>query len=193
MTQHALDQAGMVPAGIYYVDAGRTRITFRTRHLFGLATAGGRFEVDGGSVALAQAFDLANAPAVAPRCVAELFVDAASIDTGNAQRDRSARGRSMLDVVTHPVISVRLEDFKPDADGYAATGTLTARGRTAPLEARVVEVRRDGDLARARIIARVDRYANGITGSRGIASRWLDVTVDLAVRLAGYGAEVSAA
>ena len=65
------------------------------------------------------------------------------------------------------------------AEDQALTGTLTVRGTTRPVTLTVTrcEVSRESFTARA--TARIDRTEFGITAARGLAARYLDLTVEV--------------
>ena len=68
--------------GHYDIDARHSAVTFRTRHLFGLAPVRGAFTISSGTVDVAE-------PLAGSRIHAE--IDAASFRTGNGQRDAAVR------------------------------------------------------------------------------------------------------
>jgi hypothetical protein len=61
-------------------------------------------------------------------------------------------------------------------------GTLTARGNGAPCEFAVIDAVERPDGFEVVAIGTIDRYAHGITGARGFAARYLDVTITLVLR-----------
>lgn len=112
----------------------------------------------------------------------EAVVEANSFNSLNPGRDKRVRSKALLDSVAHPEINFE-SDGIANADGrWAARGTLTARGQAAPFELHIIDVtERDGDVT---VVATgtVDRYAHGITTARGIAGRYLDVTISATSR-----------
>jgi polyisoprenoid-binding protein YceI len=164
------DQAVTTPQlGRYAIDPGRSAVTFRTRHLFGLAPVRGTFAVRSGTVDVAE-------PVTASRVQVE--IDAASFRTRNRQRDSAVRSASLLDAAAHPVITFAAGRL----DGPALTGTLTVRGVTRPITLTVEQVERDEVAAgafTARATARIDRTDFGVTALRGLAGRYLGITVEV--------------
>jgi polyisoprenoid-binding protein YceI len=75
------------PVGDYTIDPGRSRVTFSGRHLFGLALVRGGFAVNSGRVRVASPVTDSEA---------EAGIDAASVDTGNRQRDNEIRSKRYL-------------------------------------------------------------------------------------------------
>lgn len=141
--------------GRYKLDPGTSTVTFLTRHLFGLGVVRGTFPLRSGTVDVTE-------PATDSRMRVEL--DTAGFRTGNPRRDASVR--AMLDVARFPVMTY--QDRK-----------LTVRDVTVevPLAVEEITVVPGGFLALA--TARVDRYAFGVSAYRGLAARFLDVTVEV--------------
>jgi len=154
--------------GHYNIDPGRSRVTFVTRHLFGLGRVRGSFAIRGGTADLAD-------PIAASAINAE--IETASFRTKNRQRDDSVLSARFLDPAGHPVMTFRSDRIA--AEGQGLTGTLTVRGTTRPVTLTVTgcEVSRGSFTARA--TARIDRTEFGITAARGLAARYLDLTVEV--------------
>jgi polyisoprenoid-binding protein YceI len=152
--------------GRYRIDPGSSAVSFRTRHLFGLAPVRGRFAIRRGTV------DITDPPA-GSRADAE--IDAASFRTGNDQRDRHVRSAALLDTGRHPVISFSSGRL----DGTDLTGTLTVRGVTRPVTLDVQEPSLDPGGFSLRATTRIDRTDFGVTGSRGLAGRYLTLTLEI--------------
>jgi polyisoprenoid-binding protein YceI len=154
------------PAGQYEIDASRSAVTFRTRHLFGLAPVRGSFAIRAGSIDVA-------APVTESRVHVE--IEAASFHTGNPQRDGAVRSPRLLDAGHCPVLVFT----SGRADGAALTGTLTVRDVTVPVSLLVEQIVIAPDSFTARGTVRIDRAAFGVTAYRGLASRYLDMTVEV--------------
>jgi polyisoprenoid-binding protein YceI len=154
--------------GHYVIDPAGSRVTFVTRHLFGLGRVKGGFAVRGGTADVAD-------PVAASAIHAE--IEAASFRTKNPARDQMVRSRRFLDAAGHPVITFRADRI--EAADQILTGSLTVRGTTRPVILAVTgcEVSRGSFTARA--TTRVDRTEFGITASRGLAARYLDLTVEI--------------
>ncbi|MCI4065642.1 YceI family protein [Micromonospora sp. R77] len=151
--------------GRYDVDPARSTVRFRTTHLFGLGKVDGTFAVRSGTVEVAE-------PLSASRVQAE--VDAASFNTGSAQRDRTVRSATFLDTDRHPVLTFVSERI----DETSITGRLTVKGVTGPVTLTVRESAGTDDGFRVVATTRVDRLEFGVTGSRGMTGRYLDLTVE---------------
>jgi len=154
--------------GHYDIDPDRSRVTFATRHLFGLGRVKGSFAVRGGTADVAD-------PITASAIRAE--IETASFHTKNPARDGSVLSQRFLDPARHPVMAFRSDQI--DAEGHVLTGTLTVRGTSRPVTLTVThcEVSRGSFTARA--TARIDRTEFGITAARGLAARYLDLTVEV--------------
>ena len=151
--------------GRYEIDTGRSTVTFRTRHLFGLAPVRGRFAIRGGTVDIAE-------PLTASAVYAE--IDAASFRTRNPQRDASARSAHLLDVARHPVITFTSERV----DRQELAGTLTVRDVTRPVNLSIEGSEVSPRTFTVRATTRIDRTEFGLTAYRGLAGRYLDLSVE---------------
>ncbi|MFI6601979.1 YceI family protein [Nonomuraea sp. NPDC050536] len=146
--------------GRYKIDSGS--ITFRTRHLFGLAPVRGTFAIRSGIVDVAE-------PLADSRV--EVEIDAGSFHTGNDQRDASVRSARLLDTDRFPVMTFR-------ADG-SLEGTLTVRGVTRPVALTVERSKVESGSFTVVATTRVDRTEFGVTAYRGTAGRYLDIRVEV--------------
>jgi len=164
-TTHSLAEA-TPQLGRYQIDPGGSRVTFRTRHLFGLARVRGTFAITAGTVDVTE-------PLTGSRVYAE--IDAASFRTGNPLRDAQVRSARFLAADAHPVLAFSSKGL----DGQVLAGALTVREATGPVSvlAEVTDVSPGSFTARATV--RIDRYGFGVTASRGLAGRYLDVTVEV--------------
>lgn len=107
------------------IDATHSHVTFAVRHMM-VSTAKGKFNVLGGTLNL----DDAN-PA---NSLVEAEVDAASIDTGDPNRDNHLRAPDFFDVEKYPKITFKSTKVEPAGDNeYKVTGDLTLHGVTKPV------------------------------------------------------------
>ncbi len=105
------------------VDPDASSVEFAVKTFWGAGTVHGRFDRFDGSYE------------VGPDSAIELTIDAASLDTGNATRDRHLRSASFFHVAEHP--SVRFTSTRVHhADGRIlhVVGHLEAAGRVVTLE-----------------------------------------------------------
>ena len=154
--------------GHYDIDPSRSRVTFATRHLFGLGPVRGSFAIRGGTADVAE-------PVTASAIYAE--IETASFRTKNHQRDDSVLSPRFLDPAGHPVMVFRSDRI--DAAGQVLTGTLTVRGTTRPVTLAVTRCESSGRSFTACATTRIDRTEFGITAARGLAARYLDLTVEV--------------
>ena len=152
--------------GRYEVDTGCSAVTFRTRHLFGLAPVRGSFAIRAGTIDVAEPLDASSV---------SVQIGTASFRTGNEQRDSNVRSERLLDAGRYPVITFRSEG----ADGPALTGTLTVRNVTMPVALSIEQTAVQEQSFTARASTRIDRTEFGVTAYRGLAGRYLDITAEV--------------
>jgi len=140
-------------------------VAFRTRHLFGLGPVRGTFRVKAGTVDVTE-------PLASSRVRVE--IDAASFRTGLTPRDVTVRSERFLDTGRHPVMVFVAEKTDGDTLDGALTVCGTTRAVRLPLE---LSLQPDGSFT-ARAAVRIDRTGFGITASRGLAARYLDVSAE---------------
>ncbi|MFG2813569.1 YceI family protein [Streptomyces sp. NPDC048410] len=152
--------------GRYTIDAASSSITFTTRHVFGLLPVRGTFAIRGGTVDVAE-------PLAASRLRVE--IDSASFSTGNDRRDGEVRSAKFLDTDRHPLITFVSERV----DATRVSGTLTACGVARPASLSVVRAEVRAGSFTVRATTRVDRTEFGVTASRGMAGRRLDLMLEV--------------
>lgn len=152
--------------GRYEIDPGGSAVTFRTRHLFGLAPVRGTFAIRAGTVDVAEPL---------PDSAVYAEIDAASFRTGNLARDASVQSARFLDAARHPVMTFRSERI----DDGELTGTLTVRGVTRPVRLTVEPADVAPRSFTVRAATRIDRTEFGVTASRGLAGRYLDLSLEV--------------
>jgi polyisoprenoid-binding protein YceI len=151
--------------GRYAIDPSHSAVRFRTRHMFGLAPVRGQFAIKSGTVDVTE-------PVTASSIHAE--IDAASFRTRNPMRNAAVQSAQFLDAAAHPVITFTAGRL----DGHVFTGTLTVRGLTRPVTLTVEQVEVAAGSFTARATARIDRTEFGVTAMRGLAGRYLELTVE---------------
>ena len=106
------------------LDPAHTTVEFAVKHMM-FTTVRGRFKSVSGTIIV----DEAN-PA---RSKVEVEIDAASIDTGVADRDAHLRSADFLDAANHPRITFRSTKVegahKASGDHFTVTGELNIRGK----------------------------------------------------------------
>ena len=101
------------------IDRSHSEAGFQVRHLF--SHVSGRFGAFEGTIVMDPAKPEASS--------VSFKIDASSIDTDNADRDKHLRSSDFFDVANHPAITFTSEKVRATGkDRYAVTGTLTMRG-----------------------------------------------------------------
>ena len=154
--------------GHYDIDPSQSRVTFTTRHLFGLGRVKGSFAIRGGTADITD-------PVAASAIYAE--IETASFRTNSSQRDRTVLSARFLDPARHPVLIFQSNQI--EAGAQVLTGTLTVHGTTRPVTLAVTRCEMSGTSFAVRATTRIDRTEFGITASRGLAARNLDLTVEV--------------
>ena len=75
----------------------------------------------------------------------------------------------------YPLITFRSESV----DGLALTGTLTVRNVTMPVTLSIEQTAARARWFNARASTRIDRTEFGVTAYRGMAGRYLDMTIEV--------------
>ncbi|MDR7392668.1 MAG: YceI family protein, partial [Armatimonadota bacterium] len=97
------------------IDPAHTTVEFAVRHM-GISTVKGRFKAVSGTI---QSTEDGRLVAL------EATLDAASIDTGEPQRDTHLRSADFLDADNHPKITFRSTRVEPlGANRYSVEGEL---------------------------------------------------------------------
>jgi polyisoprenoid-binding protein YceI len=114
--------------GTYELDPTHSHVGFSVRHLM-VSSVRGRFASFRGTLTVAE-------DPSASSVVAE--IDAASIDTGDPQRDAHLRSAEFLDVERYPTITYRSTAVRPDGgDRWRVEGELALHGVTRPVDLEV--------------------------------------------------------
>ena len=115
--------ATSAPAATYEIDAAHSSVGFKVKHLV-VSNVRGAFNSFNVEEMEFDGEDPANWKVSAT-------IDAASIDTGNQDRDDHLRGEDFLNVAEYPQIKFVSVGIQPSEDGlYAMHGDLTMHGVT---------------------------------------------------------------
>src|SRR4051794_27286740 len=111
--------------GDYDIDPSHSRLGFAAKHAM-VTTVRGQFQSFTADVHL-DAEDVTKS-------TARIEIDAASIDTGNADRDAHVRNNDFLEVEAHPTITfVSTSAERKGDDEFVLHGDLTIKGVTKPV------------------------------------------------------------
>lgn len=170
---------------VWVLDPEHTQVGFAAQHLM-VATVHGRFTRFDADVTLDP--DQPERSHVAAR------IDAASLDTGNEERDRHLRSAAFLDVEQFPHIefaSTQIAQVGPDS--FWLRGDLSIHGVTHEVTLRgrfegSVETLADAPAVRFQMAAEVNREDFGLTWNNALdavgilVGRAITITIDAAVR-----------
>ena len=109
----------------WVIDSAHTTIGFSVRHM-GLSTVRGKFDRFEGQIELD--------PADLTRARGRVEVEAASINTGNVDRDTHLKSGDFFDAVNHPKIVFEAKSVAGSGETFKVTGALTIRGTTREVE-----------------------------------------------------------
>lgn len=167
-----LNPPSTVASGHYRIDPDRSQVRYAGKHMFGLGTVHATFSVREGDLSIGDATD---------PCIARVTVDAASFCSDNTKRDRDVQSAGLLDVEHYPDIIFSSEHMQEiPGEGSLVPGTVTAHGRSVPEDVQVDRVTVNGSEVLVHGWARnLDRTTFGITGSRGLVGRYLDLELDV--------------
>jgi polyisoprenoid-binding protein YceI len=109
------------PPGRWRIDPSHSEVQLVVRHMM-VAKVRGRFREFSGTIYVAE---------VPEESSVEATIKAASIDSGDPNRDAHLRGPDFLDVERYPEITYRSTSARhKDGDRWDVTGDLTVRGVT---------------------------------------------------------------
>ena len=139
-------------SGVWQLDPSRSSVEFHVRHFYGLMTVKGRFDRYQGTLKLDAE------PAV------ELTIDADSLDTKMAKRDKHLRSADFFDVANHPQMQFVSDSVTLEGETLKVRGELHAAGRHVPVEVEAT-VRQAGDDLELEARTLVDQRELGMTWS----------------------------
>lgn len=112
-----------IPAGTYEIDAAHSVLGFSVRHA-GVARVRGTFNKFSGTITVAEDFASSSA---------EVEIDAASVETGQAARDEHLRSADFWHAEENPTWSFRTTSIEGAGDEFVLHGDFTANGVTQPV------------------------------------------------------------
>jgi len=118
------------------LDGSAGTAEFRVPYIWGLASVTGRFEHIEGWLEIDED----------EQWHMVMVIDADSIDTANARRDKHLRSPAFFNVEKHPLVRFRSIDVTDHDSHLVVDGELEAAGATAPLQLDVTVARTDEEL-----------------------------------------------
>lgn len=157
-------------ATVWHIDPAHSQVEFEVKHMM-FARVRGRFEAFEGTIVLGPDYDGGESKV-------EVVIDAASISTGQAQRDEHLRSTDFFDVARFPDLRFESLEVRKNVDGgLVVTGGLTIRDVTNDVTLEVTETGRGSDpWGNERI---------GFTGSATIDRRDFGLTWNQALETGG--------
>jgi polyisoprenoid-binding protein YceI len=179
----AIPEARSFPApATYEIDPAASKVSFVTRHMFGLGQVRGTFALKEGRITVTDP----GAPGAggagdegSAGVVVDVVVDPSRFDTGNPKRDDHIRSASYLEVAAYPEIVFRGERVERSGTEAALPGELTVRGVTRPVTVRIESFAEDGGRITATGSATIDRFDFGLTAQKGMTGRRLRVILEI--------------
>jgi polyisoprenoid-binding protein YceI len=141
-----------LPTGTWQLDAEATAITVSVKKL-GFITVPATLAVTSGTIEIDDRHQVSNV---------EIVADASSYASKNAKRNEHVHGADFLDVTRHPTIAFRADTVADGTGAYRATGTVTIKGQSSPIDVTITDVAVDGSRASFNATATVDRKATGV-------------------------------
>jgi len=171
MTAETIGPIALANAGTYRIDPERSTVSYTGRHMFGLGVVHATFRIHSGQIKIAN-------PSTAS--MVDVSIDAGSFASGSARRDKDVRATALLDTATYPDIAFSSDNLRWDGEHWLLSGIVTAHGATVPVEVEIHQVIQEPPGIRVHAGAKhLDRYAFGITGSKGMVGRHLDLAFDV--------------
>jgi polyisoprenoid-binding protein YceI len=122
MSTTRVEVPGLV-AGSWVIDPVHSEVGFSVRHLM-VSKVKGKFKTFEGVITIAE-------DPLQSRV--EATIDAASVDTGEPNRDNHLRSQDFFHVDNHPKITFVSTRVVPRSEGFDLTGDLTIHGVTRPI------------------------------------------------------------
>ncbi|CRZ15488.1 YceI family protein [Mycolicibacterium neworleansense] len=139
-------------AGNWALVPDRSRVRFRNKTLWGLATVSGEFT------------DFNGEGSAGAGVTGQVVIKAASVRTGIGKRDNHLRSADFFDVEAHPDIIVQVTGLEPSDDRVRLTAVLTVRGVSRPVELPVDVQALDDGAVRVSGQCEVQRDDFGVSG-----------------------------
>jgi polyisoprenoid-binding protein YceI len=159
------------PIGRYQVDRQASTITFKGRHLFGLAPVHGTIAIRDGLVDIADPLTESSI---------QVEIDTTSFHTGSRHRDQDVRSPRFLNAERYPSMTFTSKRVTRSKGQWMLTGTLTVRDIARPVSLAIERSTISPEWPTSFVVCattRIDRTDFGLTAARGMAGRHLDVSL----------------
>lgn len=107
-------------AGPWVLDPAKSSVALFNKNILGLVKVNGVFREVGGTGTVSPDGQVSG----------RITVTAASVDTGNARRDKHLRSADFFDTDSHPDIIFTVDSIRPSGQGMTVSGALTVRDQT---------------------------------------------------------------
>src|SRR5262249_42113804 len=124
MTTTSSQPSSTTTATTWQIDPAHTLVELSAKHMM-FTTVKGRFTSVKGAI-----IDNLDDPSLSS---VEAEIDAASVNTGDVQRDAHLQSADFLDVANYPTISFRSTRVEGPREHFRLSGELTIRGTTRPV------------------------------------------------------------
>jgi polyisoprenoid-binding protein YceI len=159
------------PVGRYAIDRRASTVTFKSRHLFGLAPVHGTMAIRDGLVDIVDPLTGSSV---------QVEIDATSFDTGSGQRDRDVRSPRFLDAERYPSMTFTSRWLDRSDGHWTLAGTLMVRDVARPVSLAIQRPTVPPGRPTSFVVCattRIDRTEFGLTAAKGLAGRHLDVSL----------------
>jgi polyisoprenoid-binding protein YceI len=159
------------PVGRYGIDPRASTVTFKSRHLFGLAPVAGTMAIRDGLVDIADPLTGSSV---------QVEIDTASFDTGSGQRDRDVRSPRFLDAERYPSMTFTSERLDRSEGRWTLAGTLLVRDVARPVSLAIERSTVPPGRPTSFVVCaatRIDRTEFGLTAAKGLAGRHIDISL----------------
>lgn len=156
-----------IPAGTYQIDPAHSELGFTVRHT-GIAKVRGRLNGVDGTIAVAEDFASSTA---------NVTIDAASVSTGNEQRDAHLTSPDFWDAASKPTWTFTSTSVEGEGEEFTLNGDLTINGITRPV---ALDVEFNGAAAGMDGVQRV-----GFSAATEISRKDFDLTWNVALEGGG--------
>ena len=123
MTAQAVEIPGYI-AGTWDIDSVHSHVGFVARHLMVSKVRGNFTKFEGQIITAPNPLESS----------ATATIDMTSVDTSNPQRDEDIKAENFFDAANHPSMTFRSTGIRQDGGDIIATGDLTIKGVTHPVE-----------------------------------------------------------